>query len=261
MILDAILNPIFGPLLGLPSFWTVVIISFIIALIMIIIYKYTTNQVVMKELKGQLKGYQKQLKEHRSDPSKMKEINKKMMEVNVKFFKHSMKSMFITWIPIIIIFGWMNAHLGYYPILPGQEFSTTVSFEEGIDGEVELITPLGVELLGDKIQEIEDEKASWKLRGITGEHTLEYRFEDEKVLKEVLITEERSYKNPIKTKKGFLSFGGDHIPDESNMVQISISNERVYPLRLFGLKLSWFWTYFIFTFVFNMILRKVMKVY
>lgn len=261
MVLDSLLNPIFGPLLRLSAIWAIVIISFIIALIMIVIYKYTTNQTLMKEMKLQLKGYQKQLKEHRGDTAKMSELNKKMMAINMKVFRQSMKSMFVTWIPIILIFGWMNAHLGYYPILPGEEFSTTIIFEENVEGMVELKVPYGVEMISGGVQEIDKGKAEWKLKGMTGTHLLEYDFEDEKLLKEILITEENLYKNPIKAKKGFLSFGGDHIPDDSKAVQISISNKRVYPLNLFGLNLSWFWTYFIFTLVFNMALRKLMKVY
>lgn len=261
MVLDSLLNPIFGPLLRLSALWAIVIISLIIALIMILIYKFTTNQTLMKEMKMQLKGYQKQLKEHRGDTAKMSELNKKMMSINMKVFRQSMKSMFVTWIPIILIFGWMNAHLGYYPILPGEEFSTSIIFEDNVEGTVELKVPYGVELISESIQEINNGKAEWKLNGMTGTHLLEYNFENEKLLKEILITEEKAYKNPIKAKKGFLSFGGDHIQEDSKAVQISVSHKRVYPLEIFGLRLSWFWTYFIFTLIFNMALRKLMRIY
>lgn len=261
MVLGSLLNPVFGPLLNMSPLVAITIISFIIALVMIIVYKYTTNQVMMKEMRGQLKGYQKQIKESRSEPAKMSELNKKMMEINMKVFRHSMKSMLITWIPIIIIFGWMNAHLGYEPIMPRQAFTTNVLFEEGISGDVKLIVPEGVEILGNSTQAIKDRKAEWQLKGIAGNYILEYDFENEKVLKEILITKEKAYINPIITKKGMLSFGGEYIPTDSRIVQISVSNAKVYPLKLFGLRLSWFWTYFILTFIFNMALRKAMKVY
>ena len=48
---ETLLNPIFNPLLELGNFWALMIISFIVALIMTLIYKWATDQVKMKDLK------------------------------------------------------------------------------------------------------------------------------------------------------------------------------------------------------------------
>ncbi|MBI4141237.1 DUF106 domain-containing protein [Candidatus Woesearchaeota archaeon] len=110
-ILDTLnntLNIILSPLLALPPLWAITLLSFSIALLTTLIYKWTTNQSVMKELKDEIKKLQEQAKQLKDQPDKAMEIHKKVMETNMQYMSHSMKPTLITFLPIIIIFGWMQ---------------------------------------------------------------------------------------------------------------------------------------------------------
>lgn len=249
MVFENLLNPVFGPLLKLPSLWAVIILSFGISLIITLIYKYTTNQSLMKELKEEMKEFQKQIKELRHDPKKAMEVQKKAMQTNMKYMGHSMRSTLFTFLPIIIIFGWMNAHLSYAPILPWQNFTTTVIFEEGVDGKIELSVPDGINIQEDAVKEIENTNAKWVLNGREGEYLLEYVFNDKKYNKEVLVTNGKEYKTPIKNVK------------DGNIAIINIDNKKNIVLNLFGWKIGWLMSYIIFSLLFSILLRKIIKVY
>ena len=185
------------------------------------------------------------MKEFKQDPKKVMEIQKRAMETNMKYMMHSLKPTLITFLPIIIIFGWLNAHLAYEPIMPGQEFTTTAIFEPGTMGSITLLIPEQIELLSDAKQEIKNNQATWNLKGATGEYILEYKFNEKTYKKELLITDKRDYKPPI-----------EKIKDDS-LKELRISNQKVRPL--FGL--SWIWTYIIFSIVFSMVLRKILKLH
>ena len=243
------LDPIFNPLLQLPVLWAVIIISLVLALIIIVVYRYTTNQEQMKQLKDEMKDYQKQMKELRNNPEKMMEVQKKAMQANMKYMSSSMKSTLITFIPIILIFGWMNNALAYEPILPGQEFTTTAVFQKGAIGEIELVVPEGITLNGDAVKKIEDDKAAWVLKGNEGEYLLEYKFNGESYTRDVLITNKQAYKNPVQSIKN------------SQLSMIKIENKPVKLLNLFGWRIGWLGTYIIFSIIFSMLLRKLFKVY
>lgn len=245
---ESILNPIFNPLLELPILWVVVIMSFVITLIITLIYKFTTNQSLMKELKDEMKELQKEMRELKSEPQKMMEVQKKAMQTNMKYMSHSMRSTLFTFIPIILIFGWMNAHLGYEPILPGQEFTTSVLFYDNVGENVELVVPEGINVNGELNRTIENE-VKWVLRGNEGEYLLEYKVDDKSYTKELLITKEQSYAKPIK------------MVNDKTVKQISIDNNKMKVLNLFGWKLGWLGSYIILSIIFSMILRKVFKVY
>jgi uncharacterized membrane protein (DUF106 family) len=253
MAFENLLNPLLDPLLKLPSIWAIVILSFGISLIITLIYKYTTNQNLMRDLKNEMKEFQKQIKELRHDPQRAMEIQKKSMKTNMKYMSHSLRSTLFTFIPIILIFGWMNAHLAFTPILPGQSFTTTVVFEEDADGKIELSVPEGLNIEGEAVKKIsketKDNEVKWLLNGDEGEYLLEYTFNNKKYNHEVLITNKNTYKAPIKA-----------INDGSiRLIRVDLKKNIVLNLGFW--KIGWLGTYIIFSLVFSILLRKIMKVY
>lgn len=249
MVYYDVLNLIFAPLLKLPLLWTVIIISLVISIIIIVVTKLTTDQALMKRLKDEIKVCQKQIKELKNEPAKAMEVQKKAMELNMRYMKFSLKPTLITFIPIILIFGWMSSTFAYDNINPQQEFSITAFFQKNTSGEAKLIVIEGVEIIGDAARKIENDKATWTLKGDEGEHILEIEYNREKQQKNVLITDSSKYIEPIKKIKN----------SAVKSIQIDYKPKKI--LNLFGWKLGWLGTYIIFSIIFTMALRKIMKVY
>ncbi len=244
------LNFIFAPLLKLPAFLAILILSFIVSIVIILITKYTTDQALMKKLKEDIKEYQKQAKELKNEPAKAMEMQKKAMELNMKYMTHSLKPTIITFIPIILIFGWMSSTFAYESIKPQQEFSVTAIFGKNTNGNVELIVPEGITIVDGKIKKIENDKATWTLKGEESEHILEFVYNDERQQKNVLITNTKKYIEQIKKISN------------STIKSIQINYKKLIVLPI-GYKdwFGWLGTYIIFSIIFTMVLRKVVKVY
>jgi uncharacterized membrane protein (DUF106 family) len=250
MAFETLLNPILNPLLdSIGYFWTLTILVIIITFIITIIYKYTTNQSLMKDLKGELKEFQKQIKELRSEPEKAMQVQKRMMETNTKYMMHSFKPMIFTFLPIIIFFGWMHAHLAYYPILPGEEFSVTMEFKDKITGNVVLELSEGLTPVNDLNQTIQLGEATWVLKGELGEYLLTYNYNGVTYTNEILVTNDKTYKQPItKIKKGLVK-------------SINTNLEKVLLLPVGFTTFGWLGTYILFSIIGSMLLRKLMKIY
>ena len=264
---EAIVDPVLSPLLKLSPLFGIIIISFILTLLITLIHKFVTNQEVMKGLKKDMKDHQNEMKKHKDNPKKVMEIQKQVMQKNMEFMKHSFKPMIFTFIPIIIIFGWLNANMAYYPIMPDQEFEVTLTFDlEGLGKNISLVsvTPENqLEMINNVKQTVEQNKtktflgekwvgrANWRLKGPEGLYTLVYSFDDDARAyeKDLIITKERKYVAPE-----------IRINDESSLESIKIGNEPIRPLNLFGWKIGWIGTYIIFSIIFSMTIRKVLKV-
>jgi len=104
------LDPVLGPLMAIPNPWNLLLLSFLITLIMTVLYKFLTDQKLMKELKDDMKALQKEMKLLKENPSQMMEVQKKAMEKNMKYLMQSLKPTLITFIPILIIFEWMRQY-------------------------------------------------------------------------------------------------------------------------------------------------------
>ncbi|MFH1849576.1 MAG: EMC3/TMCO1 family protein [archaeon] len=244
---ESFINPLLAPLLDLPPLASITIIALGISILITLVYRWMTDQDLMKSLKDEMKKLQKEMKELKHDPKKMMAVQKQAMEKNMKYMMHSMKPTLITFLPIIIIFGWLNGHLAFHPIAPGQEFTTTLIAKTG--GSVTITVPEGVEIIGGAVQEIKNGLAVWTLKGEAGQYLLEYDMDGRTYTKELLITEERAYKTPVEKKK------------DDYVASISIDNEKIRPLNLFGWRLGWLGTYIILSIVFSMTLRKILKLH
>src|SRR3989344_3715081 len=145
------LDPFLGPLFRLPSFLALLIFSLLVSLLITLIYKYTTNQSLMKQLKGEIKEFQKEMKELKDKPGEVMRVQKEAMKTNLKYMSMSMKSTLITFIPIIFIFGWMNTHLAFEPAYADRLVKTAVKDSDIKSLEINYQKHIVLNLLGWKM--------------------------------------------------------------------------------------------------------------
>jgi uncharacterized membrane protein (DUF106 family) len=257
MAFFSLLDPVLNPILVLHPFWAILILSFMISLVMILIYKWMTNQEQMKSLKDDIKRYQKEMKEHKNNPKQAMEIQKKAMDANMKYMGQSMKPTFVSFLPIILIFGWMNAHLAYEPLVPGEEFNVQASFSQGIFGNATIKVPDGFKV-DSYTQEIINGKANWsltapELKNPEGDnYILEFENDGEVVSKDILITYKLAYKETTKSIR------------DSRFTMINVFNRPMKPLgsiSIFGWLPGWLGVYIITSIIFSMSLRKLLKLH
>ena len=249
----AFLDPVFGPLLKLGPFWAIFIMAFGISLIITLVYKWVTDQNMMKKLKEEQKEYQKKIKTLKENPSEMMKVQKQAMKKNMEYMKHSFKPTLITMLPIILIFGWMSANLAFEPIFPNETYSITAYFEQGVTGEVTLVPDKGTTLLSSATQKTKD-SVVWRLKSpIAGTHLLQLKHSNQTYNKEVLITRN------LKIVDQFVTF------EKSDLKSIAINYKKLKPLgqsfNIFDWYPGWLAIYIILSIVFSMGLRKALKIY
>ena len=251
--LNPFFNFAFGWLLPLPPFWSILILSIIMSLIVIIITKYTTDQNLMKHLKDESKDLQKQMKELKDQPEKMMEVQKKHMASSMKYMTQSFRPMIFTFIPIIVIFGWISAHLAYEPIMPGQDFSVQVTLEKALGGTIVNVTaPEGITLTSDASKQATDGIAIFSFKGDAGDYSspgIIFNANGKEYVKDVIISQKREYTNPLKAVR------------DGTVKQIETLNEKTKVIKIGSFSLSWIWSYIIFSIILSSVLRKWMKVY
>jgi uncharacterized membrane protein (DUF106 family) len=84
------------------------LIAILVSIFMVIIYKYTTNQTRMKEIKDMNKKYQEEMKLHKGNPEKLMEIQKQVLSLSGEMMKHSLIPMMVTMLPLFILIIWLR---------------------------------------------------------------------------------------------------------------------------------------------------------
>lgn len=251
--LNPVFNFIFGWLLPLPPFWSIMILSAVMATIVSVITKYTTDQNLMKHLKDESKDLQKQMKELKDSPEKMMAVQKKHMESSMKYMTQSFRPMLFTFIPIILIFGWISAHLAYEPIMPGQEFSVKVTLEKNVQGVINATAPEGIELTSEVSKDVTEGFAIFTFKAVrAGTYdapALTFTVNGKSYEQKVIVSDTREYATPLTQVR------------DKTVRSIETLQDKVKPIQLGSFGITWIWSYIIFSIVFSSILRKWMKVY
>ncbi len=229
----------------LPPFWSIVILSFLISLLINVAYKFLTNQARMKELKDDIKRHQDEMKKFKDSPGKLMDIQKQAMAKNMEYMKHSFKPTLFTFLPIILVFGWMNGSFAFEPIHAGQEFTATIALNS--PGNVTISLPDQIELIK---TEAKDLSTAYTLKADSiGEYLMSFSVDSKNYDKDVIISNKQEYASPIKPFK------------KDAVKSIEISSTKLIAWNLFGWKLGWLGTYIIWSLVFSLGLRKLMKLY
>jgi uncharacterized membrane protein (DUF106 family) len=256
-------------LLAMPPVLLILLVSLVISVVTVIIYKYTTNQQKLKSIQDEQKSLRDDMKKYQNNPDKAMKLQKRAMELSMEVMPESMKSMIFTFIPVIIIFGWLSANLSYMPIMPGETFTSTVTFDKIVPGKITLNTSDGLELLTTRTQDITTQTTiSWQLKGPEGKYHLFYTYGFETYNLTMQITGGRQSVIPVLGKQQkilFLFPSGIGIPEQSNIKQIRVDMKPIRPLgqsfNLFGWYPGWLSIYIISSLVFTSLFRKYMKVY
>ena len=244
-----ILDPILGPLLKLGDFWAMFIITFGLSLIITLVYKYVTDQEMMKRLKAEIKQLQQQSKEHRKDTNKMMALQKQMMDKNMVLMKHSMKPTLFTFIPLLLIMGWLQGHVAFAPIHPGDEFAVTVVTDKTFHEAVHLLDTPGITLLTEANQTAQDGAAVFRMKGTEGLYTLQFTAPGASFNTDVRISAGRAFGQQLKSIK------------QGAIKQVAVAYPKNILIDLGFWKVGWVGTYILLSLVFSLGLRKLLRVY
>ncbi len=109
-----ILDPTAGRLLNYNVNLGMIFVSAIITLFITIVQKYTVDNETLKQLKGEQKKIQEDMKLLKEHPEKLMQLQKQSMEKAGEMFSLSMKSFSYTAIPIILFFRWFSDYFGAF---------------------------------------------------------------------------------------------------------------------------------------------------
>lgn len=272
-----VFNSLFGKLFdGLFFFFrsmspwiSMIIVSALTGMLMLAIFRLTSNQEGIKKTKNKIKAHILELRLFQDNLGISLRAQRKILTTNLKYLSHTAKPMLIMIVPLILVLIQLNFRFAYLPFQAGQQAMVKVILNPDVnpaETEVEL-TPLStgikVETPGLRIEE--EREIDWRIR-ITGEGRQEIAIESgsHKVIKRLDAggTSLRTL-SPVKVGSGFFDqlFYPAEKPMSSTLpfksVTVSYPERR---MNLFGWKMHWIIAYFILSMIFGFGLKGVFRV-
>lgn len=252
-----------------------ILISFITALLMLLIFRYASNQQKIHQAKNKIKAHLLELRLFKDNLGISLKAQGSILRYNLKYISCSIKPLLVMIIPLILILIQLNLWFGQQSLSIGQKAILKVKLEEGhnpIDTKISIKPSTGFEIETFPLR-IEDEREiNWRLLAQKkGVHDLVIAINGHRIAKKVAVAQKPLSKiSSIKVRQNFINelFNPGESPIHTDLPIKSI--EIVYPsktMNLFGWDIPSFWNipswliaYFALSIIIGFVFKGVFKV-
>jgi len=267
-VIGKIFDILFLPFRGLSPWVAMIVVSFLTGLLMLFIFRHTSNQEGIRRIKNKIKAHLLELRLYKDSLAQQLTSQRKILSANFKYFSYALKPMLVMIIPVMLILIQLNLWFGSRSLDIGDEALVKVKLMEGtnpLQTDIRLEVPPGIAVETPPLR-IEDEREiDWRLRATEkGVYNILFRYQDETFTKSVAVGQNRLSKiAALKPGKGLLeqAFNPGEKPLPKNAPIESA--EITYPgqrMNLFGWRIHWLIAYFGLSIVFGFAFRGVIKV-
>jgi len=252
-----------------------IIISFLTALLMLFVFRFTSNQEGIRQVKNKIKAHLLELRLFKDSLSLSFRAQGNILRYNLKYISYSAKPLLVMIIPLILILIQLNLWFGYEALTPGQETILKVILEEGhspLDISLSLEPSSGFDIQTPPLRIEEEMEISWRLQAREkGVHELNLIVNNQRLTKKVSVAQKPLSKiSPLKVRRNFVNefINPGEAPLSGDLPIKTI--EVKYPakdINLLGWNIPWLWSippwlivYFVLSIILGFVLKGIFKV-
>lgn len=245
-----------------------ILISFLTALLMLFVFRYTSNQEGIRQVKNKIKAHLLELRLFKDNLGLSLRAQGKIFRYNLKYIGYSSKPLVVMIIPFVLILIQLNLWFGYQSLNPGQKTILKVKLNENqnlldIGLTVEPSSGIAVETPPLRIEE--EKEVNWRLQAKEkGIHDLTLIIEGRRITKEIAVSlKPLSRISPLKVRRNFFDelFHPKEAPFPGELPVKMI--EVKYPpkkMSLFGWRLPWWLVYVLLSIIFGFAFKGIFRV-
>jgi hypothetical protein len=244
-----------------------VFVSLITGAVMLFLFKLTSNQEAMKEVKTKISAYFLEMRLYKEDISAVMGAQRRILRANMGYMKLALIPAAVMIVPVILIMVQLNLRYAQTGLNPGDTAMIKVKLEEGVDvvrEGIQLTAGNGLEKASPAVRIPSLNETDWNIKlTSSGVHDFSLAAGSDDMAFPVygtgrLVPIYRTFK-----KSSFLETilnpGAPRIPDKMPIESVEIN----YPEMSFDwgfINLSWLWSFLIISMAFGVILKYLLGV-
>jgi uncharacterized membrane protein (DUF106 family) len=266
-ILGAIFDVFFAPFRSLGPWPGMIAISLVTGILMLLIFKKTSNQEAIKRAKNLIKARLLEIRLFKNDTGGQFRSQGAMLGANFRYMAHALRPMLVMLIPVMLILAQLNLRFGAESLAKGEQALVKMKLAEGTSADttaISLRAPVGITVETAPLRIEEEGEVDWRIRAdAAGLHRLTFDVAGASIEKTVSVGQDSPAKvATIRSGKFFdlfLTPGEKPLPKKSSVASIEVVH-RSYSLPLLGGGVNWLVAFFVLSLVFGFALKGVFKV-
>jgi uncharacterized membrane protein (DUF106 family) len=243
-------------------------ISLLTGLLMLFIYRLTSNQTGIRAVKERIKAHLLELRLFKDNMGVTMKAQGQILRANLNYLALNLKPLLVMIVPLILILAQLNLWFGSEPLAVGRPAILKVRLKPDVNvlgTEFSLESPQQIAVETPPLRMEEAKEVDWRIKPTSpGVFNVTIRAGGKTYLKSVVVDGRRLEKvSSLKVKRSLLDEalypGEKALPAESPIKTIEV----VHPakkLQVLGLRLHWLIAYLGLSIIFGFALKKPFRV-
>ncbi len=268
LVFGRIVDVILWPFRGASPWFGMAAVSLLTALLMLEVYKHTSNQASIRKAKDRIKAHLLELRLFKDSMPITLRAQGAILKANLSYLAANLKPLLVMIVPLVLILAQLSLWFDRTPLQPGEETLVKVGLEKNADPvslPMELDVSPGLEITSPAVRIPDEHEVAWRIKATaTGPGHLTLRVGGLTLTKSVVVGGKPLTKvSTLASRGSFLKqvlYPGERALAAGSPVR---SIEILYPaktLSIFGLGLHWLVAYLILSIVFGFSFKGVFKV-
>ncbi len=265
--LSALLDFLLSPLGILGPAWALAVISLLAGVLMLLIFRRTSNQARIKEAKDKMQGHLMEVLLFKDSPRIILTALKNLVRYNGLYLRYAFTPLVYMILPVSLLLVHLDGWFGYRPLQVGESaiFSVTLSPDgPRVMSRVSIETDKGLTIETPPLRILQNGEIDWRIRAeAPGEHLITVNASGHKVRKKIQVSETKLTRlSKVMVGSSFLDVllnpGEGPIEQGSFIHSITVG----YPAReieFLGWRSHWLVLFFILSLAGGFAFKKVLK--
>jgi len=249
-------------------FWGFTAVCFVMGTIVVIIFKYVSNQKKIKAVKKQIKLHFMEIRIYKDDFREILRAQKEILKNNFKYIAYNFQGA----VPVVLLFlvtlSQINLRYGYTPIMPGETFDVKVTYAKDADRrpDPQIVLPEGVQAITPALRLEGENEVSWQLQASeAGRYQIGFKLCNQEYTKDVVIgTISTPFCSEL-LREGLwatvVNAAEPPLPEKALLESIEIGYKpKHFKCIFFGWNMHWMLVLPIIAIAFGLVVRKILKV-
>jgi uncharacterized membrane protein (DUF106 family) len=268
LVVGRIVDTALLPFRGLSPWFGLTAVSLLTALLMLEVYKLTSNQAAIRAAKDRIKAHLLEMRLYRDDLRVTLRAQAGIIKANLRYMAANLAPLAVMILPLVLILARLGLWFDRAPLRPGDETLVKARIAAGVDPaslDLRLETPPGLESTAPSVRIPGEQEVVWRIKALAaGRGHLLLRSGDRTLEKTVAVGG-----GPMAKVSSFASRGSivERVlyPGEPPLAPGTAvrSIEILYPprrLAVLGLGIHWLVAYLVLSIAFGFALKGVFKV-
>lgn len=263
-----VLEALFWPFRGLSPWIGMSIITLLTGILMLIIFKTTSNQKGLRKTKNKIKAHLLELRLYQDSLTLSLRAQGQILRANMRHIGYTIKPLLVMIVPLFLILVQLNFWFAYGSLNPGEQTLVKVALAENVNPtqtDISLQPPAGLKVETPPLRIAEENEIDWRISAKEeGIHRLTLRLDGKTFTKSVAVSQFPLTRiAPLKTRANIwqelMNPVEPPLPPDSRIKSIQV----LYPsknLSLFGWRIHWLVAYIVMSMLFAFGLKGLFKV-